>query len=1284
MKESLYTAREIEAPEHLTRPGKQFKIKLFLAIGGLLLFVVLYTTLMVWFGKLSWDLFEATFNGTKGGVVKFITAVCLAFLCFFMLKSLYIIKKPTDRNAKEITPDEQPLLFDFLHKLAEEARAPKPHKVYLSHYVNACVFYDLNIFNLFFPSRKNLEIGLGLINILNITEFKSVLAHEFGHFAQRSMLLGRYVYVAQQIAARVVAKRDALDSFLAGLSRIDIRIAWVGWLLSILVWGIRSLIETLFSVVAIAERALSREMEFHADLVAVSLTGSDALVNALHKLQAGEAGYQAALDFTNHLISEGKAPEDIYALQTNYIDKMKWILNDNTFGESPKEEVCRPDLRLFNSKDLTPPKMWATHPNDFDREENMKSIYVKSKINEQSAWELFQNPEKIKLDLTAQLVVSAEAKTETISVPESVELMNRKFYGRYFLDPKYRGAFVNRSTFLNFQSVDEIIEGPTDLNYKDVCSSLYPEELSDIIKSHEAVLLETQTLQNIQNEALTAEKRIVFHRGTQIKRKQIPGILTELSREEKELRDRLMHHDKRCRKLNHDLANELDPDLGRYHLQLMKLIHYAEHSFANLNDAHGLYHHVLRIILADGKVSDSERRKLIHESNQLHKVISKIYIESKHIKLDAHIVENIGKNYHELFEVFDMPMASEDNLQGWVNAIDSWAHQASTNLTVLKNACLHRLLEVESKVQEAFLNAAKPDIEIGEISEIKTYPTLLPGSERPRDYKLKFWDKIQSNDGIVATSIKFAASCVLVLGALFFARMNQYNEIYITNGLSQAVHVEIDGKALQISPFGRKQVDTGSGSSVRIVTTTLEGDTIEDFEGDLGHTGQVVYNVANSRVLYIYDGAYGPGEPRPTEYPGAPRWISVNADYIFEDAPETLSTSWKSSTVRKKVLDVFPDELSPYNLIDYVEDDSERKNMIQNHILWNLSENAFLSDWLSMSYREFSDVSLGNDRLKKFPNDIETYRFLLDYLDDQEADSLCQQLTLQSAADPENPGLFYLKVRCLEDGLPQDDGFLAGHAKWPDHPWLAWASSLVYATKNSWKDAAHCAGTALEQIQGLKSIGIPQYERFYRLMDGDKNDEKYKRLTNQESWSIYYSKLESGNEDVEMNNAEFAFYFLAQGNMPEAINHINSYGDFEARQFKWIAAASTGASESLVDEVLEFDLDSTLNDVNIYSALGLSLREKKRENEVVHWYISKLPESGDQRQQSVDFIQTLKQKNLSGANQILNDMNSFQLQAFLRLTGCIFLGSDAPKDWQEFVTKGIFITEKPFLGSVDV
>ena len=129
-----------------------------------------------------------------------------------MLKALFFVKHGEASEDVEITEADQPRLFAFLHRLADEAGAPRPHKVYLSNRVNAAVFYEISIVNLIFPTRKNLEIGLALVNALSLGELKAVLAHEFGHFAQRTMYVGRWVYIGQQIAAHIIAKRDALRS----------------------------------------------------------------------------------------------------------------------------------------------------------------------------------------------------------------------------------------------------------------------------------------------------------------------------------------------------------------------------------------------------------------------------------------------------------------------------------------------------------------------------------------------------------------------------------------------------------------------------------------------------------------------------------------------------------------------------------------------------------------------------------------------------------------------------------------------------------------------------------------------------------------------------------------------------------------------------------------------------------------------------------------------------------------------------------------------------------------
>ncbi len=110
----------------------------------------------------------------------------------------------------EITEEEQPVLFGFIHQLCEELGAPEPNKVYVSPDVNAAVMPRTSLVNLFVEPKKDLLIGMGLVNCVNLSEFKAVLAHEFGHFGQSAMA-SSYTYVASRIIGDLVDGEDWFD-----------------------------------------------------------------------------------------------------------------------------------------------------------------------------------------------------------------------------------------------------------------------------------------------------------------------------------------------------------------------------------------------------------------------------------------------------------------------------------------------------------------------------------------------------------------------------------------------------------------------------------------------------------------------------------------------------------------------------------------------------------------------------------------------------------------------------------------------------------------------------------------------------------------------------------------------------------------------------------------------------------------------------------------------------------------------------------------------------------------
>lgn len=439
----IYPANPINVPADLTKPSASHKRQAALAALGLLGFILFYLAITGWFAWSAYHLAETQLTGSKSNIFVWLLAASSAFLAVFMVKALLFVKKGSIEQDYEVTAATEPQLIAFLNRLADETGAPRPHRVFLSPRVNACVFYDLSLLNFIFPSKKNLEIGLPLVNVLTISELKAVLAHEFGHFAQRSMALGNWVYVAQQIAAHIIARRDALDKFLRFVSSVDIRIAWIGWTLRLIVWSLRATMETFFDLVLLAQRALSREMEFQADLVAVSVTGSDALIHALHKLQAADEAWDDAQDFLNDQVNQGVANKDVFVIQTRIMQHTGKILNDPNYGKVATLPSEAPEKhRVFTADIAQPPRMWATHPYNHEREQNAKRTYVAGVLDNRSSWIIFDNASALKETFTKKLLERFQLEFKP---DDEIFAALDKRYSREYLNGRYRGAYLGRS-----------------------------------------------------------------------------------------------------------------------------------------------------------------------------------------------------------------------------------------------------------------------------------------------------------------------------------------------------------------------------------------------------------------------------------------------------------------------------------------------------------------------------------------------------------------------------------------------------------------------------------------------------------------------------------------------------------------------------------------------------------------------------------------------------------------------------------------------------------------------
>jgi len=154
----LYPAGPQQVPADLTKPRGSYQRQAWLAMAGLMLFMLGYIALGICFAVI-------TVNGVVHlqdwgfDLLRLTITVCAGLLTLFIGKSLFAVRKSGDPQGIEITEKDQPQLFSFIYRLADEIGAPRPHRVFLTPEVNAAVFYDLSLLNLIFPSKKNLIIG---------------------------------------------------------------------------------------------------------------------------------------------------------------------------------------------------------------------------------------------------------------------------------------------------------------------------------------------------------------------------------------------------------------------------------------------------------------------------------------------------------------------------------------------------------------------------------------------------------------------------------------------------------------------------------------------------------------------------------------------------------------------------------------------------------------------------------------------------------------------------------------------------------------------------------------------------------------------------------------------------------------------------------------------------------------------------------------------------------------------------------------------------------------------
>lgn len=428
-----------------------FKKQARRAIGSVVLFIVTYLVLLV----LAIGLTIACVSGGIFLIALYPTFITLALgvglaslgvlVLIFLVKFVSQSRQDDKSHLLEVTREAEPKLFAMIEELVTEVETSFPKRVYLSGDVNASVSYDSSFWSMFLPVRKNLQIGIGLVNSLTISELKAVLAHEFGHFSQRTMKVGSYVYNVNQVVFNMLFQNDGYNNLIQRWGSVSGYFSIFIGLAKGVILGIQGILRKLYEVVNKSYLGLSREMEFHADEIAAQVVGSEPFQQALLRITIADQAMNTVLHFYDTEAMRKTRSQNIFREQSFVMRFLADQNNIHVIDGLPL--LTHQEYSRFNRSKLVIKDQWASHPTTEERVERLQELNHERKTNSNElAGLLFSDYEQIQKSLTDFLFkrVAERKNTRIVEEQEFQEGFMKEFRNSSFPDC-FNGYYDDKS-----------------------------------------------------------------------------------------------------------------------------------------------------------------------------------------------------------------------------------------------------------------------------------------------------------------------------------------------------------------------------------------------------------------------------------------------------------------------------------------------------------------------------------------------------------------------------------------------------------------------------------------------------------------------------------------------------------------------------------------------------------------------------------------------------------------------------------------------------------------------
>lgn len=264
-----------------------------------------------------------------------------------------------------MTKSMQPRLFAVIEDVASKMGMEMPREVYLVPEVNAFVAQKGGLLG--FGGRRVMGIGVPLLAIQTVSQLRSVLAHEMGHFAGGDTKLSGLIYSTRSAMLRTL--KSLHGSGFAGHALLNKPFEW------------------MFAGYMRLTQSIARQQELVADEWSVRIAGHEAHEGALREIGVSAASFDIFLgQELEPLFGAGVQPDNVFEGFRRYRTSSGWI-------------QARPMVEKALLAEAHDP--WDSHPPLAERIASAKRIpHTRVEGDPSPAYALLSRPERVEAEFS--------------------------------------------------------------------------------------------------------------------------------------------------------------------------------------------------------------------------------------------------------------------------------------------------------------------------------------------------------------------------------------------------------------------------------------------------------------------------------------------------------------------------------------------------------------------------------------------------------------------------------------------------------------------------------------------------------------------------------------------------------------------------------------------------------------------------------------------------------------------------------------------------------------------